>query len=294
MARPSRFSLVKNDIVSVFPQTSGQVFSEAQLFAIFHRNRLSWQLPEYIRPSDFISFLIKNNLLRVHKFRCELYSRTIVRYAWGNVSSLELALSMKSRAYFSHGTAATLHRLTQPNARKIYLNAEQSKKPQNEGSLNQEGIDRAFAGRQRQSKLIYKKGNVSVVMIAGKNTDRLGVEEIAGPELETLQTTNLERTLIDIVVRPAYSGGISEVLKAFREAKDRTSIELLMHILNQISHAYPYHQAIGFLMQTAGYVERDYNKLKALGLKYDFHLTHGISTPEYSKDWRLFFPKGFK
>jgi len=56
-------------------------------------------------------------------------------------------------------------------------------------------------------------------MIAGKNTNRLGVEEIAGPASETIPVTNLERTLIDIVVRPAYAGGTSQLLKAYRTAK---------------------------------------------------------------------------
>ena len=94
-------------------------------------------------------------------------------------------------------------------------------------------------------------------MISGKNTNRLGVEDRAGPGSEPLQVTNLERTLIDIVVRP-------------------------------------YHQPIGFLMQNAGYPEESCAKLRELGLNPDFYLAHALRQPEYSKDWRLFYPKDLR
>ena len=53
---------------------------------------------------------------------------------------------------------------------------------------------------------------------------------------------------------------------------------------------YPYHQAIGFLMQRVGYSETDYRRLQALGLDYDFYLGHGLKEPAYSEDWRLYYP----
>ncbi len=134
----------------------------------------------------------------------------------------------------------------------------------------------------------------SVILISGKNTNRLGVEEIAGPASERLQVTNLERTLIDIVVRPAYALGISQVLEAYRAAKDRMSVDLLFDILKKLDYLYPYHQPIGFLMQKAGYPENSYAKLRGLGLSHDFYLAHGLQKPEYSKDWRLFYPRGFR
>src|SRR3954464_3632959 len=113
-------------------------------------------------------------------------------------------------------------------------------------------------------------------MISGKNTNRLGVDEIAGSASESLQVTNLERTLIDIVVRPAYAGGTSQVRKAYRAAKDRMSVDRLLAILRKLDYLYPYHQAIGFLMQKTGYSEENCAKLRALGLDHDFYLAHGL------------------
>lgn len=36
--------------------------------------------------------------------------------------------------------------------------------------------------------------------------------------IKKIRVTDLERTLIDIAVRPAYSGGVFEVLEAFKNA----------------------------------------------------------------------------
>ena len=49
-------------------------------------------------------------------------------------------------------------------------------------------------------------------------TNALGVIEIQGSEDETLKVTGIERTLIDIAVRPVYAGGVFEVLKAYKLA----------------------------------------------------------------------------
>ncbi len=294
MAKPSRLTLAKNDILSIFSQTPQKVYSRAQLATVLLQNRRAWHLADRATLRDFISFLIKHGDLRARKFRAETYGHEITRYCWGETSLLELALSLKPRAYLCHATAMNLHGLAKLSTRAVYLNVEQSAKPTIDGSLTQEGINRAFSGKQRHSNLIYNCNNVSIIMISGKNTDRLGVEEIAGPESESLQVTNLERTLIDIVVRPAYAGGTSQVLKAYRAAKDRMAVDRLLVILKKLDYVYPYHQSIGFLMQKAGYPEKSYAKLRALGLNHNFYLAHGIQQPEYSTDWRLFHPRAFR
>jgi hypothetical protein len=290
MPKQNRLSLAKADIFSHLDDTSEKIYSETTLNRLLSEARDEWMLPESTRVSDFISFLERQGKLKALELTSAEYGRSIQRYSWGKASPLELALSIKSRAYLCHGTALTLHGLVKLPLKTIYLNAEQSAKSQDASSLNQRGIDLAFSGRQRRSKLIYRCADVSVVMIAGKNTDRLGVEEIAAPGSGPLQVTNLERTLIDIVVRPAYAGGIANVVKAYRAAKDRMSVDRLISTLATLDYVYPYHQAIGFLMQKAGHPEKSFSKLRAMGLNYDFYLTHEMKEPAYSKEWRLYHP----
>lgn len=294
MARPSRLVLAKASILPIFSQASQRVYNHKQLANLFHQHRYAWKLAKHTTARDFISFLTKHGDLKEHKFRSENYGLETIRYSWREASLLELALSLKSRAYLCHETAVALHGLAKLNLKTICLNVEQSAKPSSSNSLTQAGIDRAFAGKQRQSNLIYNWKRSSIIMISGKSTNRLGVEEIVGPNSELLQVANLERTLIDIAVRPAYAGGISQVMKAYRAAKDRMSVDKLLAILKKLDYVYPYHQSIGFLMQQSGYTEKSYSKLQTLGMSYDFHLTHATQQPKYSKDWRLFYPRDLK
>ena len=65
--------------------------------------------------------------------------------------------------------------------------------------------------------------------------------------------TNVERTLIDATVKPMYAGGVFEVAKAFALANDRLSVNKLMPMLRKLDFSYPYHQAIGYYLERAGY-----------------------------------------
>jgi predicted transcriptional regulator of viral defense system len=287
---PSRLQLAKADIVELFAAASSNVYTSKQLAAVLAQHRRGWRLPDSTRALEFIAFLRKHGDLRRRKLRSGTYSHEITRYIWGAASAHEVALSLKPHAYLSHGTAAALHGLTKLKRKTVYLNAEQSKKPPFSGVLTQQGIDRAFAGNQRSSQLVYSYGAVSIVQLAGKHTSCLGVEELNGTNGEKLTVTNLERTLIDMVVRPTYAGGMSELLKAYRAAKSRISMQYLLTILRKLAHAYPYHQSIGFLMERTGYPKESYEQLRELGLAHDFYLEHRMHEPVYSPEWRLYFP----
>ena len=185
-----------------------------------------------------------------------------------------------------------LHGLTDQIPKTVYVNREQSEKNIG-GKLSQAAIDRTFARQQRKSKYIYEYEGWRIVLLSGKFTGRLGVAKMKGPDGENLEVTDLERTLIDVAVRPAYAGGVFAVLDAFRMARQYVSSERLLRYLRKMAYVYPYHQVLGFYMQRAGYKTRDYAGLKKAGLSFDFYLAHGLAEKEYDSDWRLFHPKGF-
>lgn len=294
MPRPSRLLLAKSSILSAFSKAPQKIYSQTQLASVLSQHRHSWNLANHTTIPDFISFLVKHGDLRTTKFVSPKYGSQVIRYSWEKPSIFELATSIKGGAYLCHSTALILHGLAKPNAKMIYINVEQSAKPSSYAPLTQEAIDRAFSGNQRQSNLTYNYRGTTVISVSGKNTKRLGVEEMARSSSERLQVTSLERTLIDIIVRPAYAGGISQIIKAYRTAKARVSVDKLLSILNDLGYVYPYHQSIGFIMEKTGYASDIHDKLRALGLNHDFYLAHGMRRPKYCAEWRVYYPDDIK
>jgi hypothetical protein len=293
MPRPSRLTIAKNDILRHFDELAKRVFTPSEIAQILSEQRAFWRLATNTNSSQFIEYLRAQDRLRKVEFKSEAYQKTLTRYAWGDASIYELALSLKKGAYLCHGTAVFLHGLTDIIPKQIYVNAEQSPKPAPSGRLTQSALDRAFASKQRQSNLTYEYDGYGITMISGKNTGRLGVGPLSGPAGESLDVTNIERTLIDITVRPSYAGGVYQVLEAYRAAKPQVSVNRLLATLTKLDYVYPYQQAIGFFMDRAGYDSSRLQLAHERVTEFDFYLTYGIESREYDPKWKLFHPQGF-
>jgi hypothetical protein len=290
---PSRLQLAKRAVTTLFEAAEKRVFSRKELGAILSQHRIEWRLPYDMTLEDFIRFLIQNTKLRDVRLQSKVYSFP-PRYTWGEVSPYLLAQSLRRRGYLSHATAMFLHALTDQIPKTIYANFEQSPKPRSSGELTQDSIDRAFVHPQRQTSYVFGYQDSQIAILSGKQTGRLSVVTMRGPAGESLDATNLERTLIDIVVRPDYAGGVYQVLQAFGSAKERMSVNALLATLKGLDYIYPYHQAIGFYLQKAGYDKSRWGRLKQITRQYDFYLAHDLRDKIYKPEWRLFVPKGFE
>lgn len=246
-------------------------------------------LPQSLSFTVFKQCFLKLEEAKEETIVCPNYEKKEIRYLWGQPSVFDIALSLRPSSYLSHGSAIFLHGLNDQIPKSIFVNQEQSKKESpNKSSLTQESLNRAFSSdKQRRSRMIYEYGEVKITIVNGKNTQELEVGNIEGKRV-----TKLERTLIDIVVRPEYAGGVYQVLEAYKGARGRASTNVLIATLKKLQYIYPYHQAIGFYMQRAGWQENQYARLLKLGLEFDFYLTYGMKKKEYDQTWRLFYPQG--
>ncbi len=150
----------------------------------------------------------------------------------------------------------------------------------------------AFRGKQRSSTFSFKFANSTIVLLNGKNTNCVGVASLPVGENYSVRATNLERTLLDITVRPAYGGGATGVVDAYRNAIANVSVPKLISTLADLEYMYPYHQAVGYYLERVGCASGHLSDLKSLGLNWDFYLAHGMTETEYDPSWRLYYPKG--
>lgn len=281
-------------IVDFFDASDQRVYTSLEIQSLLDRHRDELGIPVTTTRSRFIEFLLDATKLKMISITSDRYRRHLDRFVWGEATPYSVALSTNSRSYLSHGTAVSLHGLSDQIPKIIYVNHEQTAKPRGSGSLTQESLNRAFGNKQRRSNYVFQYEEWQILLLSGKQTGRLGVIPMRSPLGESLQVAGLERTLIDIAVRPDYAGGVYQVLHAYKSAKDRMSVNVLVATLKKLDYMYPYHQAIGFYMQSAGYERQRWERLKNLPVDFDFYLAHGIREKAYDPYWRLFFPKGLQ
>lgn len=291
---PTRLQIAKKDIFRAFEDSSHLVFTKAQIKKILSENRRFWRLAGSTTFANFLEFLKTKGKLREHEF--PFPSRKEVRYSWGDVPLYALLMSLKPKCYFCHYTAIHFYGLTEQEPKNIYINHEQKAGP-GKGQLEQGRIDSAFKRQPRITNNLIEYEGLKIYLINGMNTNLLGVDEQEVVESSLkymIRITDLERTLIDAAVRPFYSGGVWEVIKAFRNAAKDVSTNRLGALLKKLQYVYPYHQAIGFYLDQSGtYSDKAVSAFRdKFDYKFDFYLDYNMKNPKYNERWRLFVPDG--
>lgn len=295
MAAPTRIQIAKADIFRHFDESPTRIYKQADLARILSRQRGFWRLAQRTNTTDFIDFLVRAGRLKRYDFNFP--SRPAHAYAWGDVPLLEIALSLRPRSFFSYYTAVRLHGLTEQVPKTLYVTHEQSLRyARGRSPLTQEDIDAAFQKPERSTREVVDYQDMRVCLVNGVGTDMLGIIEMQTSTdtgaSANVRVTNVERTLIEIAVRPGYSGGVAEVMKAYREARKKASANRLRATLQKLDYLYPYHQAVGFYLDRAGYGAAAMDLFRQMPRPFRFYLAHAMSDTEYVRDWNLFIPKG--
>lgn len=297
MSGKTRIQIAKPDIVRYFSELPEKVHRRADIARHMGEQRDFWRLTQSQSVDDFIKVLIGTGHLWKAEFPFPKPYKKETRYVWDEVPMYEVMLSLKPHSYYSHYTAVSIHGLTEQVPKIVYVNHEQQSQSISTGMLSQAAIDSAFRRRPRASNYIADSGDLRVCILNGKNTGNLGVvdQEIridADDPIGKIRVTSIDRTLIDIAVRPVYAGGVTAVLRAYTNAREQASVNRMAAMLKQLGHIYPYHQAIGFYLERAGFKPSALDLFRELPREFDFYLTNDMKEREYVKEWRLHIPKG--
>lgn len=300
MPRLNRFQIMQHmrpRIVQHLKSLNTNIFSLSEIQSIFSDNKEEWTIPKITTANEFIGVLKEKDVLQ--EITINTPQRTIAKYIFGEASPYDIALSLRQGSYLSHYSAVFTHQLTENVPKTIYTNLEQS--PKNSWNSNEElqqkDIDLAFSRNMRLTNQIatfkLKGKEYKTYLLNGKHQNQLGVENIMSFNLsKPSYITNIERTLIDIVVRPIYAGGVEEVLEAFKQAKGKCSVNRILAYLKKMEFMYPYHQSIGFYLEKAGYNEKVLSLLNQFEIKHKFYISYKMSNKEFSERWQVYYPKG--
>lgn len=288
--RPSRLSIAKPQIAKAFTALPSRVLHEKDIGTLFDVHRKAWGLAARTTLRMFIEFLIEH--LHTHRVQLNMPHRTITAYVWGEVSPYALAVGARPKSYLSHHTAMHFHGLTSQPPQAIFVNWEQSRGSEPDGELEQAAVDAAFQKTQRLTTNICEVGDHRLCLLNGKSTGCEGVLDTTDEFGQPLSVTGIERTLIDATVRPAYSGGVANVLDAFRRAAGKLSPSRMKAMLRRLAFVYPYEQAIGFYLERSGtYSPIDLKHFQRRRFQLDFYLDYAMQDPAYSRKWKLYYPR---
>jgi predicted transcriptional regulator of viral defense system len=289
MPPKSRFVVSEGSIKKHFASLRKRAFLPKDIEVILEKNRVLWNLPVSTTVKAFTAKLLERGVLVEMDVDFEGEYPAKIVYVSEGYSAFEVATTIFPRSYISHFSAAYIHGATSQVPKIINVSREQSLKPSASiREMTQAAIDVAFSKPQRLSGVRGKFDNLILNLHNSAFSDRLGVFSLEG-----ISVTNLERTLIDIAVRPDYAGGVPTVIEIYRNAKELgISIRKLVAILKKLGYKYPYHQAIGFYLDAVGFEESKLKELFELEMKYDFYLGYGMKDPSYSSKWKIYFPKG--
>ncbi|NLE39121.1 MAG: hypothetical protein GX621_13950, partial [Pirellulaceae bacterium] len=107
MARLSRLSIAKPDIVALFRQSARKTYTTSDIKQILDQNRAGWRLSSSTTVSGFSRFLIESSDLRQEKI--EFPYRPVVRFTWGDASTYSIIQSISASGYFTHYSAMHFH-----------------------------------------------------------------------------------------------------------------------------------------------------------------------------------------
>ena len=268
------------------------VFSEALFKKILHRVLQS----NRIKDKAIISILsgaIKKVPLKWNKN----IEYDFLSFDLNKIQIIDILAAFQPSYYLSHFSALYLHELTNQKPEEYFLSNEiKGRTPVLTKKRIPEKIHQAFLKTPVKTSKYLTYQNTKITLLEKQDLGKIGVKKkplkITKKRQVSISVTSLERTLVDSVISPHYSGGIKTVINAFFKA--RININQLYKVYKTYSPYYPYWQSIGFLLYKLKRSEMSKKWSKYfLAPKITFYLDKNFNDSwDYNSNWKIYYPKG--
>ncbi|WP_149277643.1 type IV toxin-antitoxin system AbiEi family antitoxin domain-containing protein [Pareuzebyella sediminis] len=288
---------VVDEIKALFKNYEQKAFIRNEIRDIYYLSLKEFKIYKSEDYWTFEDLLKKEGVLVEIKLIHQDNSSERTIFTTNDGSNFDIGLRIKQRSYFSHHTALDLLNLTSQVPKVYYLSQDlhmvNSIRQSIKADLTQDKINKAFSKEQRQTSNIYRiqNRNIKFIILERKALNHeIGV--VRDSSLTNWPCTDVERTLIDIAIRPQYSGGIFSVIEAYNRAYKKIDLEKLNSYLVDFNYKYPYHQLIGFYLNRTGYAKNQLGDFSSKISNYRFYMTYNMVSMQFDDYWKVFYPKG--
>lgn len=204
-------------------------------------------------------------------------------------------LDLSKGYYLSHLGAIWALATTAKLPHALYITREMPGKSGIRSSfINDENIAKAFTQPARTSNnYITYLGQIIYLLEKKdlKKTDVCQTQKKINGKQYILSHTSLERTFIDCVTAPHYSGGAKGLIANF--SNSQLNIKALISTYERLDFLYPYWQSIGFLLDLFGKDEDSqawFEYFKKASQKKLFLHHEAKKSWVFNEKWQIFYP----
>lgn len=208
------------------------------------------------------------------------------------------AWNRQKACYLSHYSALYLNGLVKQRPKDHFLTLEvkgKSRAANQVTALDQLTVRQAFLKAARVSQNFFTLDKQKFYLLEKIPFSEPGVVDkkmTIDKSTYNLRVTSPERTLIDSIMSPHYSGGIGTVVNSFEN--HRIDVVELLYIYKKLNPIYPYWQSIGLILERLGQnAQANAWESHYMGLpKIDFYLAHEARQSwAISERWNVAYPK---
>jgi hypothetical protein len=223
----------------------------------------------------------------IYSFNVETITELDVLAAW----------SQQRGSYLSHYSALYFNGLIEQRPTDYFITCErQGKSSKHTGLLSPLAVKQAFLKPARRTQNFFEFQKSKFYLLEKRWLDSEGVTSKQFPADSkdiTIRLTSIERTLIDSLISPHYSGGIATVVKAY--ATTPIDVQILKNLYDSLDPIYPFWQSVGFFLEKLGKSsdaivwERAFKGRNSI----PFFLEHEAKSYwKFSEKWNLYYPGG--